>query len=718
MSKDDKIIDEAKKRFEFVQDYESNARQLALEDTRFAEGDSDNNYQWPDTLYATRQTDGRPCLTLNILRQHNLQVINDAKQNTPGISIRATGDKATKEAADVYEGLVRYIERQSMAQAIYNKATETQVKAGLGVWRVVTEYISDDSFDQDIYIKLINDPLSVYFDPDCKEPDKSDMKYCFIFDNVPRDEFNKSYPKFKREPPGPALNNEDDWDTENYVRVAEYFRRKQVEDELVSYVIPETGERAFIKMSDLRKQNDEEAVKAILDDPETKTRESTTWQVEWFKLAGDEIIDRREFPNRQYIPIVPLVGEEVVIDNTYDRKGHTRAMKDAQRMYNYNASGSVEFGALQTKAPWIGPARAIEGLETYWANMNTTNPAMIPYNDTDDSGQPIAPPQRVDPPQISSFFQQAMENSANDLQLVSGQFQAQMGEPSNERSGIAINERKKQGDNATYHYADQLYNAITFTGKILLETIPDVYDTPRVMHILSEDGAETEVQLDPQAAQAHQEMLKRNSQEVEQIIFNPNVGKYAVEADTGPAYATQRQQAFDVYSQIIVSKPELLPLIGDIVFSNLDAPGAEEIAERFKNMIPPQALGQHGPNPQMVAQQQQMQKLQHMLQELAQRNYMLEIANKGKDEKREIDVYGAQTDRLKVMLDHMSKTKLSEKDMAQLWHEWSLQDRGAQIDNISAVNSHAINMDAQAQDQQFQQQMAQQAQQNSPQQGQ
>src|SRR6185503_15508478 len=163
---DARIIAEAKQRFAYCEEWEGDARKGFIEDLKFANADPDNNWQWDDQLRTYRQDRRKPCLTINKTRQHNLQIINDAKQNKPGVNIRPVGDGATYDAAQTYEGVVRHIEYQSNAEAAYDTATSFQVQGGIGYWRVVTDYVSNDSFDQEIFIKREKNPLQLFLDPD------------------------------------------------------------------------------------------------------------------------------------------------------------------------------------------------------------------------------------------------------------------------------------------------------------------------------------------------------------------------------------------------------------------------------------------------------------------------------------------------------------------------------------------------------------------------
>src|SRR5205085_2387663 len=223
------------------------------------------------------------------------------------------------------------------------------------------------------------------------------------------------------------------------------------------------------------------------------------------------------------------------IDGRMDRKGHTRALKDPARIYNYWTSSAVENVALQGKTPWIAAAQAIEDYEVYWNTANRINHSVLPYNAYDDAGNALPQPTRPEPPTMAPAYIQGMQIAVNEMMMVSGQYQPQMGEPSNERSGKALAERQRQGDNATYHFIDNLGVALRHVGRILLNQVPLVYDTRRMMQILALDGTDYEIEVDPTARQAYVQHLNHD-QEVIKRIFNPRLGRYDVQADIGPAY--------------------------------------------------------------------------------------------------------------------------------------------------------------------------------------
>lgn len=658
------IVREAQKRFKACQDWEAEARDRWNADQKFAEGDSDNQYQWDQDQVRSRINDPngpRPCLTINKVRQHCLQILNDARQNKAQIEIRPTGDGATYDSAKIFEGIVRHIEYRSNATEAYEAASRHQIYGGWGYWRVLTEYIDPASFDQDIKIQRVADPLSVYLDPDIKDFDGSDARFGFVFQDVASDLFKAEHPQWKDVVGSRALCDEGKaWDNKDHVRICEYYRRREINDTLYALDDGSSILRSEIP-AELREQFDAEKDSRVRAERPTKR-----FEVQWFKIAGSRIVERNVWPG-QFIPLVRVIGEETVIDGVLDRKGHTRALKDAQRMYNYNSSASVEYGALQGKSPFIAPARAIEGYEQYWNNANRENYSVLPWNDVAEDGSPIAPPQRAPSPAASQLFIQGMQTAAQELMMASGQYQAEMGAPSNERSGVAIQQRQRQGDNATYHYIDHLAQAIRYTGRILIDLIPKVYDTERVVKIMAESGEQTDVQVSPDAEKPVQKMVAGRPASDEDLkraqadpdlrdkvatIFNPNVGRYAVEADVGPAFATRRQEAFNAMSQILQQNQELAKIAGDILFKNADFPGADELVERIKRTIPPAILGQGIPPAEEQLQQQVQQlhtALGQAMQRIQEQHDALQAKETRTDDVHALDSYRAETDRLKVV---------------------------------------------------------------------
>ena len=645
VSADEALIEEAKKRFARCEDRESSARVLWKADLKFANGDPDNGYQWDDAMAKQRDADGRPYLTVNKVKQHNRQITNDARQNKPSVRVYPVDGGADKKTAEVFNGIIRHIEANSSADTAYDTAGEFAVDAGLGYWRVTTDYAADDTFDQEIYIKAVKNPLNVYLDPDIQEADGSDARFGFVFENMSKEEFEDKYPDADMVawPSTPG----DNWLGKDVIRLAEYYKIIETKDTLCLDM--NSGESFMLSTID-----DKDQAKAIRKNPQFKTRPVAKRSCKWYLIAGDQVLETTDWLGK-YIPIVRVVGDEVEIDGKVDRKGHTRPMKDAQRMYNYNSSAAIEYGALQTKTPIIAAAEAIEGYENYWDNANTQNTPYLPYNAATEDGRPLPTPQRMVAPAPAQLFLQGMATASEEMKMASGQYDASMGAKSNETSGRAIMARQREGDTATFHFIDNVARAIKFTGKILVDLIPKIYDTPRVVRILGEDGKDDKVHIDPQQKQSMVEQQDPRTQEIKEI-YNPSVGRYDVTVSVGPSYGTKRQEAFQALTELSSRNPQLMQVAGDLIMKAADFPMADQLAERLERTLPPGIKDQEGGAkipPEVQQQMDQMKQhtemLEKSLQEIGEKYNDLDDSREIDRQNLLLDRYRAETDRLKLI---------------------------------------------------------------------
>lgn len=680
-----KIFSRARKRFKWCAEWESNFRPRFIEDVKFANGDSDNGYQWPNEIRRNRDIDQRPCLTMNLIRQHNLNISNEARKNKASPKVIGTGAGASAASADAMRDIFRHVEVISKAQDAYTIARSWQIDGGIGWWRVITDYARPDTFDQEMYVRPVNDPLSIYMDPDIQQKDGSDARFALVFDDVPRDEWDEAYPHlagmFVNTSPLGTGTDAEDWINRDYIRVCEYFEKVKVPDRVISFMYQ--GQRKEI-LESLLPAN---AVAGLLAQKLTRTRPTMTDRIDWYLIVGEAVVDTTIWPGK-YIPLVRCVGEEFVIEGIMDRKGHTRNQKDAQRMFNYNASAQVEFVALQSKTPWLAASAAIEGYETMWNSANVVNHSVLVYNAFDDDGNQMPPPQRQDPPTASPAFQTGMDTAFNQIMMVSGQWQNQMGMLGNERTGAAINARQDQSATAVFHFQDNYETALRFTAMIMIDLIPKIYDTKRIISILADDETTYDLEIDPSAKQAFAQQQAANGEVVRRVL-NPKIGYYDIAPSVGPAYATKREEGRDGLALVLTQSKELTPIIGDLLLSAMDFEGAQEAARRLKRMVPPQALGK-GPTQNEQQLTTMVQGLQNALATALQKLGKSELKLVGKEQMRDIDAYKANTDRLLAIADFLPT---QPQDLATLVRDTVLEALKTDLTPIVEANANNIDID-------------------------
>ena len=662
------------------------SRDDQLDDLRFMAGSPDNNWQWPSDVLATRgslqgQTiNARPCLTINKLPQHVRQVTNEQRQNRPSGKVIPADDQADPQVAEIFDGLVRHIEYMSDADVAYDTACDNQVTYGEGYIRLLTEYCDENTFEQDIRIARVRNSFSVYMDPMIQDPCGADAKWCFITEDLLKEDYERMFPKampitsiMSQGVGDPSLTQ---WISSNTVRIAEYFYVDVQRKTLNMYP---GGQTAFDGTPE------DEFLRAQFGDP-MRSREADRRQVKWIKTNGYEILEEQDWAGK-WIPVVRVVGNEFEVEGRVYISGLVRNAKDAQRMYNYWVSQEAEMLALAPKAPFIGYGGQFEGYEHQWKTANTTNWPYLEVNPdaTDGAGSMLPLPQRAQPPMAQQGLIAAKMGAAEDLKTVTGQYDASLGATSNERSGRAILAREKQANTGTFHYVDNLARAVRYITRQIVDLVPKIYDTERVARIIGLDGQTQMARFNPMQPEPVREVRDEGGIVI-QRIYNPGVGKYDVVVTTGPSYLTKRQEAMDAMSQILQGNPNLWAVAGDLFVKNMDWPGSEELAERIKKSIDPMLLqDQDDPalqaaNQQIQAMQQEMQQMAGMLQRVQQsmEAQKLQVDQFKAQSDAEIKAYEAETRRLQAVQAGMSPEQVQEVVMQTLRDVMTVGDMAMQ----------------------------------------
>jgi hypothetical protein len=649
-TKEDGIVDIAKQRFMRAKAAYSKSRMLAIDDTRFALGDSDNGWQWPEGIRQSRQIEQKVCLTVNMTAQHVNQTVNNMRQNRPQCRVLPVDNGADKKTAEIFGGLIRNIQTSSNADDAHDVAAEHSCIGGEGYWRILTDYEDEKSFNQKIVIQTLSNPQLVYIDDLAKELDKSDAEWGMIFDDISKAQCKRDYPGID---PANWVVDPGGWVKEDTVRIAEYYYCEYVADKALLFRDGSTLLKSELPdgQYDLAKENGD-----IVDERDTHRK---TWY--WCKLVGghDEPVDKKPWAGK-YLPIVSAVGKQLNVDGEVVTKGMVRDLKDPARMVNFSYSEAVQTIALQNKIPYIAAAEAIEGYEETWKKANVTNAAVLPYNEWDDEGRHITKPERQQPSVLPAAQVQMLQLSTEQMRAASGQQNANFGIKSEASSGVGIQRLKAQGEIATFHFPDNQVRALRYEARILIDLIPKIYDTKRIIRILGIDGKEEKVEVNPEMETSYQEDY---TEEDVKKIFNPNVGQYDVVIDTGPSYQTQRQEAFNFMTELAKTDQGFMQNYGDIVFRASDIPYSDQLAKRAEKMLPPQLQEKKG-QPQIPPEVQQeieqgKQLIQQMSQALENANEeVTKIETEQLAKTQEIEVkrveantkaYQAITDRLKVL---------------------------------------------------------------------
>jgi len=552
-------IAQAKEHYKISVDGWSHIYDEALNDLKFVYDVDDG--QWPSKIKDQRVRDGRPIVTVNKLQKFVRQLRGDLQQNRPSVKVIPVDNSGDVNMAELYNGIIREIEYLSSADIAYDTAYMHAVSSSFGFFRLITKYVKG-KFEQDVLIRRVLNPFSVHFDPSAVEFTMEDARYCFVEELIDKKEYTRKYPKSDFTDFDGNKTLYGDWLYNDKVRVAEYFYKKPVETELVQL---NTGE--IIELGDDITVKKIKSLGGII----SNQRVQNDHIVKWAKMSGAEILEESTWAG-QYIPIIPVFGDEVVADGKKYYLSLARGAKGPQEMYNYWATAATETVALAPKSPYMVDHKQIKGFEGEWESANTENRMYIRYNAIQGLNKPTREPQAAVPTAIMSMMQQ----SAFDIEDHLGRYEASKGQASNERSGKAIIARIEQADKGTYTYVDNFRRAVIYCGKQLVDLIPKIYDTPRALLIMGENGEHETVNVNNPVVGPSGEVGVEN---------DLTVGKYDLIATVGAAFGSKRREMVEMLLQTMQYAPGLAMVIAPLAIKYSDFPGAQEVYAKIQGEV-------------------------------------------------------------------------------------------------------------------------------------
>lgn len=609
-------------------DFDDTNRKQAIEDKKFSVGE-----QWDPQVVRDRA--GLPCLVINNIPQFTAQLVGDWRESRKAIKVLPANDEDT-DVASVRGDLIRAIETQSRASRVYDSAFESVVQCGDGAFRVAVEYARDDVFDQDIFIRPIEDCLSVVWDRFSVDPTGRDARRVFVNDRLPKKEFVAKYGDI---PPDVLEDNSvlstkltiDGWEDQDSYQVSEYWRLIERKKVLGLF---ENG-----KVFEINDEN----MDSLYEQYGAPVRTRTSWcsYAQMHLVTGFAILAGPFEYRLNRLPIIRMVGRVTNIGGRRVRYGVVRFMKDAARLKNFWRSVAAEQLGYAPKAKWLAPESAVEGREDAFRKAHLTRDPLLIYNDGAE-----APPALIPPPPVEASLLNEAAINAQDMKDVTGLHDASLGIKSNETSGRAIMARQREGDVANLTFHDNGNASVLEAGDVINQLIPQIYDGTRVLRGIGEDETVKFINVnDP---------MDPNS-------IDLSVGMFDVALSTGTSYTTRRVEAGQAMMEAIQVYPELMGIAGDIIVKSQDWPGADKLAERLKKTIPPQFL-EEGEEGGLGVTPEQIQQMQAELQKLAIENQELKMDRTLEERKQEIDWYNAETQRIRALSDHEVDANQMEMD--------------------------------------------------------
>lgn len=684
-------VTEAQELYQEGLDASRDQRKQIEQDLLFS--DPSNPDQWEADVRSQREGDPggkRPCLTLDQTGQYTAQVTGQIEKQPPSIHAIPVSGGADKQAAEQIDGRFRHIEYASRASQHYTRALTSAARAGVGYLIVRPDYVDRALGWQEPRISSEPDPLKVVFDPWSVETDGSDASWGFVLTAFSMKAWKKKYPKNDAVSFGETETRKTD--ERDSILTAEQWFKEEVMTPTIVY-LDENGEEATTDVSPAEFNLQIEQSGVPLQYLRTYKAKQTV--IKWRRMSGADILEEPRnddgsvgsFP-ADFIGIVPVYGYVSFVDGRMRYCGIPRRARGPQQAYNYHASELMMPGAQL-----LASKRAMKGVEPLWDRAHVERRAFLPYNDIDEQGE-VHQPSLVKVASGLVDHAAGCERAKVDIQAAIGMYQANIGAPSNETSGVAIDARKEQGESSTAHFPSHMAASLGQVGQIVMQMDAKLSDTRRKQPILGIDGSAGSVTVDPEQKTAF-------SRGEEGVSINPNVGKYGVRVVVGASYSTQRTQTNAAFGEIMRGNKELAPVIAPFWAQTLDFPGADKFAQALAAMAPPAVKailqpedGDKADDPAMLKQRVSeltaaLQEAVHHAQE-AQQDADEAVAKEAATKRdTEIAQYEAETNRLKVTgaNDEQIKAIVSELVNEMLSGPAPLPGDGESIDQGGAAGA-------------------------------
>ncbi len=770
LPRDNPELKQMRERYLLVNDAEADQDQREREDIQFEDGD-----QWPADLRLARQgqqpvnglpaVPARPTLVIDTIKEPVRQILNQERASDLGIQITPADDFGdlglTPDDTEIQlrEGLVRRIQRESHAADARSWAYKRSVIAGRGYYIVRTRYLPGATWDQEIYVDRIFNQSGVKLDPAHEKPDGSDAEWEFMGTWMPWDKFKREYPYDADGKENPFTRYSDDefmgltedyptWyksegDGQHAIRITDYWRT-----ELTPRTLGLTADgHAFWVGDPPDDATPEEAAKyAPKDTPFEDTRPVTERVIKFLKVAGGCMELERTDGAGPDMPIIKVVGEEVLpYDEQRRYKGVVRPARDAQMGLNYMISKQVEvLGLAPIPLLQLDP-EAIEGYESWYDVINTRTLPYAPYRSFNDQGRELRPPTRlaVDPniypiSQSVQMFKDAIRTTTNVPDSSLGNVDPAL------KSGRAIREVVQNAQLSTSNFLDNLVRSIRYEGQIVNNLLYPIYGTKpgRLVRILTGEGDSQTMRVGAGPSQPTQpgavapggqpgqpgapQAPPSAGQQASKVAKLTKDANFNIIVKVAKSTESRRQQFMDMFGQLLSAEPAQMQVAGDLFYKNMDIPEARELAKRQRVMLalPVQQLiakeeqGQtYDPAAQAQIAQltQQLQQLQQVNQQQGQALQTNQLDNQAK---MQVEQLKTQSDQQIKQAEFARDLKLEEmKNATQIAvaqiaasTKTAMMQTEAQNEAQATGHAQAHEVGMTAMDQAHEQQMAQQQQ--------
>lgn len=656
--------------------------------------------QWDDTEKQEFKRTFKPIMQFNMLHDYYRKVVGQQRNSCPNLMVRRVDDNfkgnpqvqnQIQEQIDLRTDIIRDIAYNSRSQIAYETAFANALAGGFGAIRVIHEYKDAYSFDQHVLIKPVENPERCFFDPNATESTKHDGDYCGYYISMGRAEFNKTYPKIENPVSYPVdrdLRNFT-WGDKDTVTIVEYYEKEYFSFRLFFLDNGETVTEKQYKKLEKKYLEDMVKVEAGVLDPmvveplpniqEGGERTSKDYTIKYYKLIADTVLEKGKCPSKE-LPIIFTPGELENIQGKEYTISFVRYVKDAQRFLNYTKCEIAQAIKNGRREQWVGTPDniATKALQKLWKNPDIQQGMLLAMPDPTTGKLPT----RVPASEVPQTLMLQAKSAQEDIASILGLYEANRGQDGSERSGRAVRERQRTGNQGLVVFFDNLDRAVEQTGRVVLSMLPKIYDTERKLMLDKADGTSYDTVINKKLPDGS---LQNSMKE----------GKYSLEVEAGPSFAAQRDDALNILMKF-AQNPQVFPLIADLVAENVDIENRTQLVERLKNLVPKAILAQEQgesippspPSPQeqnakaqleleqeklrLEGEEIQLKKLQQQVetekvliqaQDQKRKNYIAGVRSEAETHKADLEYRASVADTLARVQQSLSDIRRAQNEM-------------------------------------------------------
>ena len=614
------VLTRMQKRVKDWFDYYADNIQNYKDDTEFTYW---KDGQWtPAEIDEYDRKEHKPRMTFNMLPKLLHVLEGEYSDFSPDIMVRAIDSSDTdQDKIDLLTNLTREISFKSRNDIVYQTAMNCALTGGFGAFRIISAPENEYSFNYMPKYLPIYDPTKAFWDRSARNFDKGDGICCGYLVVWNKEELKSKYPQASENLQSFAPSGIDPfWETKEEITVAEYYEKKFFKRRIAllsnNLVVDADNAEQIIQQFNERMAFMGSQGQMAPQMPITivKEEERDDYVIHYYRAIHDQILEQRVWDGKK-LPVLFQPGYIKWIRGREYTYSLVRFLRDTQRAYNYARSEFLYRLKLTRYEPFIAPEETIAKYQKNWANVYTAK-GVLPYTETKSGLRP----ERVSHSEIPQSLTLEIERAYNDFQRISGRFDANLGAPSNETSGVAILNRQRPGNMSVKIFFDNSLKTIESGANVALDLAQNIMDTERKTSVTLSNGEQNNVLINADGGQTN----------------NITDGMFNVEIKASASFEIQRNAQLEQITRIIGANQQLSAILPDKLIELSGIKDAPQLVKRAQKYLIPQITFDETNDPQLkqeLGQQLQHQQQQQAMLQQQQQLEMLSTQSKIQDDR-------------------------------------------------------------------------------------